>query len=151
MGKVAALLARMRGQRVYIDANYLIYFFDKRAPQFDIVAPIFVACDAGEFFGFTADAAVAEVMVHPYRSMSAAEIARGKAFFAREDFINVLRHDASAFDTAAQLRATSNMKMLDALHYATALQSGCRFLLTNDGDFKTSGQLEVVSVRSLTG
>lgn len=151
MGKVAALLARMRGQRVYIDANYLIYFFDKRAPQFDIVAPIFVACDSGEFLGFTGDAAVAEVMVHPYRSMSAAEIARGKAFFAREDFINVLRHDASAFDTASQLRATSNMKMMDALHYATALQAGCRYLLTNDGDFKGSGQLEVISVRSLTG
>ena len=149
MGKVAALLTRMRGQRVYIDANYLIYFFDKRAPQFDIVAPIFVACDAGEFVGFTGDAAVAEVMVHPYRSMSAAEIARGKAFFSRDDFINVLRHDSSVFDTAAQLRATSSMKMLDALHYATALQAGCRFLLTNDGDFKTSKQIEVVSVQSL--
>lgn len=83
--------------------------------------------------------------------MSAAEIARGKAFFAREDFTNVLRHDASAFDTAAQLRSTSNMKMMDALHYATALQAGCRFLLTNDGDCKTGNQLEAVSVSSLLG
>lgn len=149
MGKVAALLARMRGQRVYIDANFLIYFFDKRPPYFDLVAPLFVACDRGEFFGFTGDAAVAEVMVHPYRSLSAAEIARGKAVFTRENFITVLRHDATAFATAAQVRAASAMKMIDALHYSTALQAGCRILLTNDGDFKPSSQLEVVSVRSL--
>ena len=148
-GERHALAARMRGQRVYFDANFLIYFLDKREPYFDIVAPLFMACDRGEFVGFTGDAAVAEVMVHPYRCKSAAEIARGKAFFSRENFITVLRHDAAAFDAAAQLRATSTMRMMDALHYATAVQNGCRFLLTNDGDFATSGAIEVVGLRAL--
>ena len=48
----SALLARMKGHRVYIDANFLIYFFDRRAPYFDVIAPLFVACDHGEFAGF---------------------------------------------------------------------------------------------------
>ena len=144
-----ALIERLSGQRVYIDANFLIYFFDRRVPYFDVVAPLFAACDCGEFAGFTGDAAVAEVMVHPYRSRSAAEIARGKAFFARENFITVLAHDARAFDAAAQLRATSSMKLMDALHYATAVQNGCRFLLTNDGDFASGPQIEVIGVRTL--
>ena len=152
MGALApqsALLARMKGQRVYIDANFLIYFFDRRAPYFDVIAPLFVACDCGDFAGFTGDAAVAEVMVHPYRSRSVSEIARGKAFFARKNFITVLAHDAGAFDTAAQLRAGSTMKMMDALHYATAVQSGCRFLLTNDGDFVSAGTMEVIAMKAL--
>jgi predicted nucleic acid-binding protein len=154
MGAVDKLLARMRGQRVYIDANYLIYFLDRRAPYFDLVAPIFVACDAGEFDGYTGDAAVAEVMVHPYKRKSAADIARGKAFFAREGFLTILPHDANAFDLVAQLRASSNLKMIDALHYATALQAGCRFMLTNDHALAanpSSASIEVISIASLSG
>ena len=151
LSPTSALIERLKGQRVYFDANFLIYFLDQRAPYFEVVAPLFVTCDRGEFTGFTGDAALAEVMVDPYRSRSAAEIARGKAFFTREDFIKVLGHDARAFDAAAQLRATSSMKMMDALHYATAVQNGCRFLLTNDGDFASGPQLEVIAMKALLG
>ena len=151
MGTVSALLAKLKGQRVYIDANYLIYFLDRTEPYFDVVAPIFQACDQGNFMGFTGDAAVCEVMVYPYRNKSPSEIARGKSLFARQDFLTVLRHDADSFDLAAQIRAGSNMRMIDALHYATALQAGCRYLLTNDHDFKSGTTLEVISIRSLIG
>ena len=151
MGTVSALLARLKGQRVYIDANYLIYFLDRTEPDFDMVAPIFQACDRGDFMGFTGDAAVCEVMVHPYRNKSPSEIARGKSLFSREGFLTVLRHDADNFDLTAQIRAGSNMRMIDALHYATALQAGCRYLLTNDHDFKSGTTLEVIPIRSLIG
>ena len=149
MGKIEALLARMKGQRVYIDANFFIYFLNGASPYFDTVAPIIQACDQGIFTGFTGDAVVAEVMVHPYRLKSPGEIAKGKGLFARKNFLTVLSHDAVIFDLASQLRASSTMRMLDALHYATAVQSGCRFLLTNDRDFRTSGMLEVVGITSL--
>lgn len=149
MGKIDALLTRAKGQRVYIDANFFIYFLNQESPYFDVVAPIIRACDHGVFTGFTGDAVVAEVMVHPYRLKSPSEIAKGKGLFSRENFLTVVRHDAAMFDLASQLRASSTMRMLDALHYATAVQSGCRFLLTNDRDFKTSGILEVVGITSL--
>ena len=149
MGTVSSLLAKLNGQRVYIDANFLIYFLDRTEPYFDAVAPIFQACDRGDFIGFTGDAAVCEVMVHPYRNKSASEIARGKSLFARQGFLTVLRHDAECFDLTAQIRASANMRMIDALHYATALQAGCRYLLSNDQDFKSGTTLEVIPIRSL--
>jgi predicted nucleic acid-binding protein len=149
MGKIVKLLAKLKGQRVYIDANYLIYFLDKAENYIDIVAPIFQSCDRGEFLAFTGDAAVSEVMVHPYRTKSPSEIARGKALFRREGFLKVLSHDASTFDLTAQIRATSAMRMLDALHLATALQAGCRYILTNDRDFKSDASLEVIPISSL--
>ena len=43
------------------------------------------------------------------------------------------------------------MRMIDALHYATALQAGCRYLLSNDQDFKSGTTLEVIPIRSLIG
>ena len=113
------------------------------------MAPIIRDCGQGIFTGFTGDAVVSEVMVHPCRLKSPGEIAKGKGLFARENFLTVLSHDAVIFDLASQLRASSTMRMLDALHYATAVQSGCRFLLTNDRDFRTSGMLEVVGITSL--
>ena len=151
MGTVSALLAKLKGQRVYIDANYLIYFLDRTEPYFDVLVPIFQACDRSDFMGFTGDAAVCEVMVHPYRNKSPSEIARVKSLFAREGFLTILRHDADCFDLTAQIRAGSNIRMIDALHYATALQAGCRYLLTNDHDFKSETALEVIPIRSLTG
>ena len=149
MRKIDALMARMKGHRVYVDANFFIYFLNQQPPFFDAVAPIFQACDRGVFKGVTGDAAVAEVMVQPYRLKSPAEIAKGKRLFSRENFISTVSHDAAIFDLASQLRAHSNMRMLDALHYATAMQTGCRFLLTNDRDFKPSSMIDVVGITSL--
>ena len=149
MGRIDSLLARLKGHRVYIDANFFIYFLNQAPPFFDVVAPIFQACDQGVFKGCTGDAAVAEVMVHPYRLKSPAEISKGKGLFSRANFVSVVAHNAAVFDLASQLRAHSNMRMLDALHYATAMQSGCRFLLTNDRDFKRSAMIDVVGIASL--
>ena len=61
MGKVDALLAKIQGQRIYFDANFLIYFFDKTEPYIIVVSQIILACDRNEVFGCTGDAAVAEV------------------------------------------------------------------------------------------
>jgi predicted nucleic acid-binding protein len=148
MGTVGQLLERLAGQRVYFDANSLIYFFDKRARYFEVIAPLLIACDSGHFVGYTGDAAVSELMVHPYRTNQPEEIARGKSLFSRDNFLTVLGHDASAFDLAAQLRASSRLRMIDALHYATALNAGCRFLISNDANFKPSNTLEVVRLDS---
>ncbi len=150
MGVVDATIARMRGQRVYFDSNGLIYFFDRTEPFFAPISAILAACDRGAFFGFTGDAAVAELMVHPYRTRNEAEIARGQAFFSRKNFITVLGHDSRSFDTAARLRAHGRLKMIDALHCATAQQAGCKFFITNDTSIAAGGNLEVIRLSRLT-
>ncbi|MFU8790099.1 MAG: type II toxin-antitoxin system VapC family toxin [Methylobacter sp.] len=144
MGKINELLARIQGHRTYLDANFLIYFFDKNEPYLSITSKIIVACDRQEVFGYTGDAAVAELMVYPYRSKNEMEIARGKAFFMRENFLQILPHNSALFDTASRLRAETGMKLIDSLHCATALQAGCEFLITNDKGIRSNGTLEVI-------
>ena len=53
MDKVAALLAKIQGQRIYFDANLLIYFFDNTEPYIKVVGPIILACDQNQVFGCT--------------------------------------------------------------------------------------------------
>ena len=149
MEQLSTLLTRLRGQRVYFDTNALIYFFDRTSSHFAVMGELIQSCDRGEFFGLTGDAAVAEFMVHPYRSNNAGEIARVKGFFARKNFLTVLSHTSEIFDVASQLRAHHTVKLIDALHYGTAAQSQCRFLITNDKDFdglSSVNGLEVIKV-----
>lgn len=141
-------LARMAGQRVYFDTNVFIYFLDQ-GPLFDTVAPLLAACVEGRMTGCTGDAAVAETMVMPYRHRNVAKIAKFKAFFGLKDFLTIHAHTAQTFDLAAQLAGTQGMRLMDALHCATAIQSGCRFLVTNDGGIKNSDALEIISVKAL--
>lgn len=149
MGPLDIALQKIRGNRVYFDTSVLIYFFDKNPLFFPAIAPFIVACDRGEFVGVTGDAAVCELMVHPYRSKNPAEISRGKSFFNRKNFITVVRHGADMFDTASQLRGVGSLKMMDALHYSTAIHAGCQFFITRDIDFQSAGMQSNVEVINL--
>jgi|PlaIllAssembly_1097288.scaffolds.fasta_scaffold1327707_2 predicted nucleic acid-binding protein len=149
MGKISALLARIGGKRVYMDTNIFIYFLEQSEGYFECVAPIIEACEAGKFIGYTGDVAVAETMIQPYRENNLSLVANFKAFFATENFLSIQSHDAAIFDLAAQLRAKRGMKLIDALHYATALKSGCAFFLSNDSGIKSDDQMEVIAINTL--
>ena len=149
MGKIAAALSRLEGQRVYIDANVFIFFLAQHSKYFPVVAPIFQACMAQRLFATTGAMAVAEVMVHPYRSGDAQQIAQVKSFFAQKDFLSIVGHDMALFDTASKLAGERKMKLIDAVHYATAVQQDCKFLLTNDHGFSSGPALEVVQLEGL--
>lgn len=149
MGTIEALLARLGAQRVYLDSNVFIYFLDRNPVYFPLVAPLLEAIDGGDILGVTGDAAVAEVMVRPYQTGDPTLVAGIKSFFGTAGFLSVRSHDAAAFDLAAQLRARHGMKFIDALHLATAINAECRFLITNDGDFRSQGAIEVIGLRGL--
>ena len=157
-------LARIFGKKVYIDSCVFIYFLDRyiapdtehkrnRVNFFDVAALILEACAKQRCFGVTGDAAVAEVFVSPYRKNDQLQIARFKRFFEQKNFLNVLSHDKSTFDTAAQIVAQHRLKLIDALHVATAVQSNCAFFITNDLSIQSgipkSLSLEVVCLRDL--
>ena len=52
-------------------------------------------------------------------------------------------------ESAAQLRATYNLKTPDALHVATAIESGCRAFLTNDLGIKRVTGIRVLVLDEL--
>jgi len=59
MGKIAPVLQKLQGQRIYIDANVFIYFLEKSPVYFPVVADLFSACAQHQVFAFAGDAAVA--------------------------------------------------------------------------------------------
>lgn len=41
MDKIGSMLARIQGQRVYIDTNIFVYFLEQHEQYFDLVLPFF--------------------------------------------------------------------------------------------------------------
>ncbi len=149
MGKVDETITRMLGHRAYLDTNIFVYFLDRNPDFFDVVRPIIEAIDSGKIIGVTGDAALAETLAKPYRTGNLELVATIRDFFRTEGFLSIQPHDRETFDLAAQLRAKRSIKFIDALHYATAIRSGCSFFITSDLKIHSDDILEIISVKAL--
>ncbi len=149
MDKISAALERIRGQRVYIDTNIFIYFLERHESYFDSVLPFFQLFNDGVSLAYTGDAVVAETLYKPYQINDALRVSEFKEFFNNDEFITVLPHTKKVFELAAELAPTRGMKLIDALHYATAAIAGCRFILTNDRGFASSDAIEVLYLEGI--
>jgi len=144
-------LASMRGHRVYLDTNCLIYFFIRDPDYFQAAFAILNACKKGEIIGMFGQVGVAELLVKPYQNNDATQIAQYKKFLFQSNTLQILPHDLTTFEMAAQIRAQQGVKLIDALHYATALNGGCRFFLSNDHAFKSTPRMEVLRMGDFSG
>jgi predicted nucleic acid-binding protein len=149
MDKITHTLSRIRGQRVYVDTNVFIYFLERHDRYFESVVPFFQLFNNGLSIAYTGDAVVAETLYKPYQVNDTLRVSEFKEFFDNDEFITVLPHTKKVFELAAELSPKRGMKLIDALHYATAALAGCKFILTNDQGFTSSESMEVILVDDL--
>jgi predicted nucleic acid-binding protein len=147
MGKITSVLNRLAGQRVYVDTNLFIYFLAQNPEFYAVSSGILEAIEQGRFIGYTGNITISETLVKPYKTDDFLLVAQIKAFFSAEDFLVIQNHDLATFDLCAQIRAKQGMKFADALHYATALKSGCTFFITNDLGIRSSNGIEVILLK----
>lgn len=148
---VKSAFDQLAGQRVYIDTNVFIYFLSRHPTWFDASARIINACAESRMFGFTGDAAIAEVMVGAYKHTDPEMAKQFKQFFSQKNFLTIATHDAQIFDGAAQLVAKGGLKFIDALHVATAVQSQCAYFVTNDKGIKSDVLIKMLQLETLAG
>lgn len=146
-----SVIEKLGGQRVYIDTNVFIYFLSHHPVWFEASARIINACAESRIFGFTGDAAVAEAMVGAYKHADPNLATQFKQFFSQKNFLTIAKHDAQIFDLAAQLVARGEVKFIDALHMATAMQNQCPYFVTNDKGIRSGTKLRVVQLDATTG
>jgi predicted nucleic acid-binding protein len=149
MDKITHTLSRVRGQRVYVDTNVFIYFLERHDRYFESVVPFFQLFNDGLSLAYTGDAVVAETLYKPYQVNDTLRVSEFKEFFNNDEFITVLPHTKKVFELAAELSPKRGMKLIDALHYATAALAGCKFILTNDQGFTSSDSMEVILLDDL--
>lgn len=133
MGKVSQEL----GQRVYFDANIIIYAVEGFAPLLAPLRALMGAMNAGEIIAVTSELTLAEVLVKPLKDRLPAIQQAYKIFLTPTLALNVVAVGREILEDAAQLRATTKLKLPDAIHLATALRQQCDSFLTNDDVFRT--------------
>ena len=148
-GKNKYFNEKVAGQYVYIDTNLFIYFLDKSPLYFPIVSELLQAVEQGKLIAVTGDISVAETLVKPYQIKNTLLVANIKSFFFADNFLLIKSHDSDTFDLCAQIRAEYGMKFADALHYATAIKSACKFFITNDIRIRSTDSIDVILIKDI--
>ncbi|MDX2043469.1 MAG: PIN domain-containing protein [Acidobacteriota bacterium] len=148
MGKVSSEL----GQRAYLDSNIVIYAIEGFADYADQIRALLEAMDTGEIVAVTSELTLAETLVKPIKDQDLAIQQAYRTFLTPTSVMEIVPISRDILEDAAQLRATTKLKLPDAIQLATAFRERCDSFLTNDDSFKSLGLpiVKILSEKSLT-
>ena len=128
----------MRGPRrglapaVYLDSNAFIYLIEGTPAVSGAVTPLFDLLRGSAGLGVTSEISLAEVL-------TGSDAATRRLYLDLMVFGRFLRLEPVTRDVlyeTVELRKVASMKLVDAIHLATAIRARCRFLVSRDSDFK---------------
>lgn len=123
---------RLAGNHIYLDANVIIYAIEQGSRFTSSLHELFETLDAGINVATTSDLTLAEVLVMPLTAQSDDLVARYERLLSGAGPIRIAPVSHGILRLAAQVRADTKLKLVDAIHLATAIELGCRVMVTND-------------------
>lgn len=117
---------------IFLDTAPVVYYVEHHPEYFDRVQQIFDRIDDGRLTGVTSPVTLAECLVVPCR-LNLTQL--------QADFSQLITRGANTLfmplgeagaRRAAELRGALGLSLTDAIQAATAIESGCEALLTND-------------------
>ncbi|MBK7002355.1 MAG: PIN domain-containing protein [Rhodoferax sp.] len=126
------------GRTIYLDANVFIYAFEGTLAPPDVTNPasalraVFHLIQQGRTWARTSQMTRAEVLVHPLRNGNARLVDLYSSLLSGTEMIAMDAVSTAVIDRAARLRADFHLRLADAIHLASAIESGCDALLTAD-------------------
>ena len=130
----------LQSQRVYLDANVIIYLVEKNSDHHPLAHHILreLAQDGAELV--SSELVVSECMMGAVRRENEAILLAYERFFDGDRFgIELQPVSSRVLWTAPQVSLDFKLDLPDALHFATALDQGCDAFVTNDKGF-TDGE-----------
>ncbi len=113
----------------YLDTLIAIYLVEGKPSERQRARTHVASLLAAGFSFAISDLTRLECLVRPLRQNDALLLQEFAKFHSVQKVIPL---PGSAFDRAAQIRATHGFKLADALHLAAAIEFGCDRFLTND-------------------
>ena len=135
------------GGRAYVDSNVIIYTMEGKAPLKAMAASALEGLIREGCVLVTSELTVGECLagaLRQDRTLAEAYL----AFFDDAALLEIAGVTRPLIRRAAELGAQFNMKLLDALHVATAEANACEVFLTNDRGIRAPAGIEL---RGLAG
>jgi predicted nucleic acid-binding protein len=117
---------------IYLDANIFIYTVERVDHYRSLLDPFWQEISARGATTLTSELTVLEVLTKPLRSgdVTLEHEFRNVLFFSPD--VRLAHITVAVLERAAAIRATTNLKIPDAIHAATALIEGCAVFVTKD-------------------
>ena len=142
-------LTEQLGTTVYLDTNIIVYAVEGYETYAILIKSLLQELTEGKIFALTSELTLAEVLVKPKRDGNAKLEEAYRRFMLPTESLRNSMVSREILEAAAAIRATSVLKLPDAIHWATAMIESCDSFLTNDGGFKSDAGLRVVMLSSL--
>jgi predicted nucleic acid-binding protein len=138
-------------RRIYLDANVFIYHLIGHEPFRPVLEALFTRADRGECMLVSSELTLAELLVKPLRDKDVAAASRCRAMLETSPGLVLVPISRQIVLEAAVLRASTALKLPDALHGATSRLAACDALLTNDAQLAGASGLGGVLLSTLVG
>ena len=136
-------------ERVYLDSNILIYYVEGENPFQDRIGSLLREAVSRNIPIVINEIGVCECLYGAYRlGQPDLEAPYLELLFDTEIF-TIAPVSFDLLIASARLGAGKGLKLLDATHYVSALETGCDHLVTNDRKFRSDSDLNVVQIGSV--
>lgn len=136
----------LTGATVYLDTNVFVYAVEGFPEYQEFLTELFDRIERSEISAVTSELTLAEVLVKPLELERHDIVAFYDEMLQTSDHLVVAPIERTILVSAAEYRATLNISLADAIHVATAVNSGCSILLSNDRKLRAP---ESITIRGL--
>lgn len=137
-------------QRLYVDTAPFIYFTERTATYLTRMRAVFRYLDEERLTVYTSAIILTELLTKPLGDHDMALAAAHVALLTHTKGVMTVNIDTDIARRAAVLRVQYQLKTPDALHVATALETGCQAFLTNDLGLKRVSEVKMLVLDELT-
>ncbi|HEX5778551.1 MAG TPA: type II toxin-antitoxin system VapC family toxin [Xanthobacteraceae bacterium] len=139
------MVASVKGDRIYLDANVFISAYESRGPRSDSAWTILEAVEKEEFSAVSSELTLAEILVGPIRDGDDKLASRYHEMFQSGEHFLVAPVERDVLIEAAALRGiVGSLRLPDAIHVATARLQECKFVVSDDRRLPTAPGLVLV-------
>lgn len=135
---------------VYIDANVLVYIVEATEPFRSHLEQFVEAIDAGRVRCVTSEITVAEVMFKPIEADDPKTIEHYARVFSPRSPLQLSPVHRAIIDRSVKLCAGGGLKLVDAIHVATAEATNCSHFLTADQRIRLPESIQALAPDQVT-
>lgn len=136
-------------QSLGVDTSPYIYYVESHQTYVEKMDAIFKIIEVEIIKISTSTITLTEALTKPIKTDDLALINMYRELLTNTDAIQMVSITPAIADKGAQLRAKYNLRTPDALHVATAIESGCEAFLTNDLGIKRVTELRILILDEL--
>jgi predicted nucleic acid-binding protein len=136
------------GLLVYIDTNVFVYFIETTPGFYPSVRALFERIAAVGATILTSELTLAECIYLPSRESDHELVELYQTLFDGSSDVKMLPLNGALASRAALAGGVLGLKLMDAIHYVSALEAGCDVFVSGDGSFKSGPAMTVIKVAS---